>query len=400
MVSVASLLNPAPLAYDNHQPSPYTKYKSDLDLISHPPAKKVKVAKDAASFVQDSIRGKIRYRPCEDQDDETAKEHQRFNVYPMGHIAEFRRHIPYNSDKKTFMEKTGRESFEVYQYTFKLPEDESNTWTVMWDYNIGLVRITPFFKCQQYPKTMPAKMLNNNPGLREICHSITGGALAAQGYWMPFEAAKGVAATFCYPIRYALTPIFGLDFVSLCIKPGVEGYGHMVIDPEIVKKCTLQATQFREEASSYATKSTWRPDPLQQNSVKALNIKSGYPPEADGKEKCPPTPLCSPQWTSVNTPRSSVLQRNVDGSEQSLLTPKSMSDRCDVQSASPKSAKSEDGIGWSTGDRDGEIESLAKDIEAASILNQMREDEGPRKGRNKSCKDDGNSGERKRRASS
>ena len=30
-------------------------------------------------------------------------------------------------------------------------------------------------------QTVPAKMLNNNPGLREICHSITGGALAAQG---------------------------------------------------------------------------------------------------------------------------------------------------------------------------------------------------------------------------
>ena len=30
-------------------------------------------------------------------------------------------------------------------------------------------------------QTVPAKMLNANPGLREICHSITGGALAAQG---------------------------------------------------------------------------------------------------------------------------------------------------------------------------------------------------------------------------
>jgi len=28
---------------------------------------------------------------------------------------------------------------------------------------------------------MPAKMLNLNPGLKEITHSITGGALAAQG---------------------------------------------------------------------------------------------------------------------------------------------------------------------------------------------------------------------------
>ena len=112
MVSVASLLNPAPVSFDDHQSRSRTKYRSELDLTPHPPAKKAKIAKDAANFVQDSIRGEIRYPPCEDQDNETAKEHRRFNIYPMGHIAEFRRHIPYNSDKKTFMEKTGRESFE------------------------------------------------------------------------------------------------------------------------------------------------------------------------------------------------------------------------------------------------------------------------------------------------
>jgi len=30
-------------------------------------------------------------------------------------------------------------------------------------------------------QTTPARMLNMNPGLKEITHSITGGALAAQG---------------------------------------------------------------------------------------------------------------------------------------------------------------------------------------------------------------------------
>lgn len=30
-------------------------------------------------------------------------------------------------------------------------------------------------------KTTPARMLVKNPGLKEICHSITGGSLAAQG---------------------------------------------------------------------------------------------------------------------------------------------------------------------------------------------------------------------------
>ena len=69
----------------------------------------------------------------------------------------------------------------------------------MWDYNIGLVRITPFFKCLGYAKvsigpsyrlshilitdmqTIPAKAIGASSGLRELCHSITGGALAAQG---------------------------------------------------------------------------------------------------------------------------------------------------------------------------------------------------------------------------
>lgn len=39
----------------------------------------------------------------------------------------------------------------VFQYTFKMPGD-GREYTVMWDYNIGLVRITPFFKCCKYSK--------------------------------------------------------------------------------------------------------------------------------------------------------------------------------------------------------------------------------------------------------
>lgn len=39
----------------------------------------------------------------------------------------------------------------VFQYTFQMPLDEKRH-TVMWDYNNGLVRITPFFKALDYPK--------------------------------------------------------------------------------------------------------------------------------------------------------------------------------------------------------------------------------------------------------
>ncbi len=40
----------------------------------------------------------------------------------------------------------------VFQYTFREENDDREPFTVMWDYNIGLVRMTPFFKCLKYAK--------------------------------------------------------------------------------------------------------------------------------------------------------------------------------------------------------------------------------------------------------
>ena len=39
----------------------------------------------------------------------------------------------------------------MFQYEFRLPGDD-HIYTVLWDYNIGLVRMTPFFKCCRYSK--------------------------------------------------------------------------------------------------------------------------------------------------------------------------------------------------------------------------------------------------------
>lgn len=64
------------------------------------------------------------------------------------------------------------------------------------------------------------------------------------GYWLPFEAAKAVAATFCYNIRYALTPIFGLDFLSMCLVPTDPGFGQMIISPTIVRQCGETVEQY------------------------------------------------------------------------------------------------------------------------------------------------------------
>ncbi|OAX85055.1 hypothetical protein ACJ72_00556 [Emergomyces africanus] len=248
MTSIAFLLNPEPETRERylHQLSIPSSSLFAREYRQSPPPrqKKQKISKDAAVFTPGRTRGELRYPPCEYQNEELAEAHKEFQIHPMGHITEYPRHIPYNSEKKSFLEKTGRESFEVFQYTFKVPGDDK-IYTVMWDYNIGLVRTTPLFRCNKYSKTAPAKMLNANPGLREICHSITGGALAAQGYWMPFEAAKAVAATFCWKIRYALTPLFGVEFLSICIPPEDPRFGRWIIDQSIVRTATNSARQYR-----------------------------------------------------------------------------------------------------------------------------------------------------------
>ncbi|OQE43186.1 hypothetical protein PENCOP_c003G06615 [Penicillium coprophilum] len=215
------------------------------------------MAKDAPIFRRGKIQGECRYPPCEERDAELEKAHRELSLRPLGNIADYPRHIPYASDKKTFQEKTGRDSFHVFQYTFQLPGEEKE-WHVMWDYNIGIVRITHLFKCNGYSKTTPAKMLNQNPGLRDICHSITGGALSAQGYWMPYEAARAMSATFCWRIRYALTPLFGTDFPAMCVPPtDRKSYGRMIIPPEIVQRATNTSNYYRslEMKSSTAASS-------------------------------------------------------------------------------------------------------------------------------------------------
>lgn len=113
MASIESLLNPVPGQGQYSLPSPTLTTSTGTVTTSRlSRQKRQKVAKDAPIFTKDKIRGKMRYPPCEERDEELTKQHREFQIFPMGNIADYPRHIPYNSDKKTFQEKTGRESFE------------------------------------------------------------------------------------------------------------------------------------------------------------------------------------------------------------------------------------------------------------------------------------------------
>lgn len=125
MLSLASLLNPVkselPRVGTRLPSSPSSSLctlsstHGSPQLPTHSSSvniKKQKMTKDGAVFAKGKVKGEVNFPPFEDLDEETMREVQRFQVYPLGKIQEYCRHIPYNSEKKSFLEKTGRESFE------------------------------------------------------------------------------------------------------------------------------------------------------------------------------------------------------------------------------------------------------------------------------------------------
>ncbi|KAK3324679.1 hypothetical protein B0T19DRAFT_236069 [Cercophora scortea] len=251
-MSLAFILNPAP-----SEPSPPPSHASSGSLSPPNTTLTDEAALDRqltesqrfTRLPNNSTRSRARrdhvnFPPFENLTESALREVRRFGIQTVGRIQDSCRRIPYLAGKRDFQLRTGRDCFEVFEYDFKVPESDT-TWTVMWDYKIGLVRTTPFFKCCNYSKTTSAKMLNNNPGLREISHSITGGAIKAQGYWMPYACARAVCANFCYNIAGALIPLFGPSFPADCTPPESPDFSRWIIDPAIIARSTREANRYR-----------------------------------------------------------------------------------------------------------------------------------------------------------
>lgn len=139
------------------------------------------------------------------------------------------------------------------------------------------------------------------------------------GYWMPFDAAKAIAATFCYEIRYVLTPVFGLDFPAMCLEPEDPAFNRPSIDPNIVDRCIQMAHSHRINsressviASPRSTDSNQRQWGLQWTPKSMKSMKSkGADDESDyGTDRAlSPFPSLAAAhgsaWNPVNKPRSS-----------------------------------------------------------------------------------------------
>lgn len=115
MAAIHRLLNPVPeLDSRYHLPSPSPSVSTlTPDMSSPPPArKKQKICKDTAPFVKGCIHGECRYPAYDTVSEKTAAKHRLHDLRPEGRIMDFARHVPYNSEKKSFLEKTHRDGFE------------------------------------------------------------------------------------------------------------------------------------------------------------------------------------------------------------------------------------------------------------------------------------------------
>jgi hypothetical protein len=115
-MDVSALLNPScdeqhSYCVWNSSPQVAVPYSKPQTAVP----KRQKIAKDAPIFSEgNQTIGYINYPPDEgDGDQDLRAEHERFQVFPLGEIRRKGvRHIPYNSDKKDFLDKTGRDAFE------------------------------------------------------------------------------------------------------------------------------------------------------------------------------------------------------------------------------------------------------------------------------------------------
>lgn len=138
---------------------------------------------------------------------------------------------------------------------------------------------------------------------------------------MPYEAAKAVAATFAYEIRFALTPVFGKNFTTMCTRPGDPNFENFKIARRIISSCTKEAKQWRdiddrpsdyksptpESAISSPEKPLTSPRIFGGKLTKLMEVESGYGTDTDS-DKYYASPDSQPKsYIGDWTPRNRVV---------------------------------------------------------------------------------------------
>lgn len=132
--------------------------------------------------------------------------------------------------------------------------------TILWDYRTGMVHLTGLCKAVGLQKANVVRFLDSNPGLHAAVRRIKGGVLKIQGEWrnsggdglmigtwVAHEIALVLARRVCFPIREALTPLFGASFPTECLRPGSPGYGTLEVRLHKHQRRSVRVVQEGEE---------------------------------------------------------------------------------------------------------------------------------------------------------
>lgn len=138
---------------------------------------------------------------------------------------------------------------------------------------------------------------------------------------MPFACARAMCKTFCYDIRWALTPIFGPSFIHECLEKDDPRFGRFKIDAQIVRDAQQGANAYKTPIINGAAKDKTIPrsvpGEIDTGAGKDLRPRAGRPTfkvdspfssdsEAtytlapDSPEISPKSTHSSPAWTSIN----------------------------------------------------------------------------------------------------
>ena len=156
-------------------------------------------------------------------------------------------------------------------------------------------------------------------------------SLTVLGYWIPFEAAKAVAARFCWEIRYALTPVFGTDFPSTCVTPDDPNFLKLKILSSIVGSCTERANGFRMASNDFGPRKTREsslisaPKTLRPKPAAKLDYESGYGTDSDRSVSTTPR-IGLRAWTVAKTQNTKAHDRR-RSQTMSPHAPKKVSNR-------------------------------------------------------------------------
>ena len=113
-----------------------------------------------------------------------------------------------------------------------------------------------------------------------------------------------------------LTPVFGVDFPSICLKPEDSAFLKLSIDKDVIRRCTEQAYAVRKEPpgrSILMGPSNIRPaspaKAIWPKSATKLDYESGYYTDTD--RSTPSSPQSGSEgFKAVNAPRSLRLDDN------------------------------------------------------------------------------------------